>query len=224
MRPLASVASALVVCTAMHSAGAQVDNPARHQAGTNQLGLSLGVDTAAQIELSYARALSPSSPTRPTVTGRLQLPTAPVPLDGALSFTAQLSFVDDGGWGLQPALGLEARRVAGPLLDITQLSVIPSLGAGIFRPVWMAALEASWDRSFLTVVSPSDAYRQHGYAGAKGGVLGGGGGLLRLGLRAAVGVAAGTDVGLRVGYLTSERLEAPAGLPFYALLGATQRF
>lgn len=205
-------------------ASAQVVNPARLDPAPNLVGLAVGLDSGAALEAAYARSLRAGVLPAAFVSGRLLVPSSPDFGDLAFGSTVQAAWIDTSGWGVQPGFGLEARRVEGALVEVTQLAVTPSVVLGHFRPSWMVAAEVTWDRSLLTHVSPTDTYQTRGYASAKGGLFGGGGGTLRSGLRAGVGVTSTTDVTLRGSLVTTDGFVWPAGLPFYALLGVTQRF
>jgi len=221
-----ALGAALGLALLPRTATAQVVNPgAKPLDAPNLVALGAGLDSGAALEAAYARRV-PGHAARPDlfVLGRLLLPSSPGLGDFAFATGAQTAWLSSHGFGLQPGLALEVRRVEATLLRMTQLAAVASLAAGYFSSRWMVALEASWDRSFATHVAPTATYRRLAYPGAEGGFVAGGGGTLRLGVRAALGVTSTTDVTVRIGLATSDRLTPVAGLPLYGLLGVTQRF
>lgn len=201
---------------------AQVVNPARSSLAENVVGLGAGFESGAVLEAEYGRFMHVPCLPRTLMLGRIVLPFSPDLGDWALNIGAQATRLSHTGWGVQPGLGFELRRVDGPIIDLTQVAVIPSVVLGYFRTSWMMATEASWDRSFLTTFSPDKRYRTETYPGARGGVGFGGGGALRFGLRASLSLGATIDVTLRAGWVTSDRFASVAGLPLYGILAITR--
>lgn len=200
-------------------AEAQIVNPATADAEAASLGL--GFDHGGVLELGYRRPLRIADDTALQL--RLQAPSSPGLGDGAVSLLATRGWRSDRGWGATVTLGPSVRWVDAELLGVGQGAIIAGGGAGLFRRRGFAAAELTWEHSLVTYVRPTDMYRRVVYAESTSGFHGAGGGTLRGGLAVAVVPAARVEVGLRAGYMVTERLGVVAGLPFYGVIDVQVR-
>jgi hypothetical protein len=206
------------------SASAQVLNPARFDDYTHLIHAGFGADAALNVDVGYVHSLT-SLVRLPLVIGtRLSLPFSVEGGDFEAVALSQAGFLTPSGFGVSPRVELGVRNAHTLFINTTDAGINLDTLGGYFGERLMTAAEIAWDKPLIAYMSPTDAYRQQAYPGARSGFYTGGGGAFRFGGALGVRVFDNSEITLRAGIVRSEQFLNVDALPAYAQIGVNQTF